>query len=156
MKVGWIGILAFLTVGIGSANAQSTSDVAAEFDSQFYNATQCIEVREINNEGARSIVARNNCQAEVAALVCFRIIAPSTLYEVPGWYCDYNNLYSFGTVRRISESGYYDHRRATAACARANARCDQVIRSINVRVRDTRENPRVAGQAIRRQAGIIN
>jgi len=148
-----LGLVAFVA---GPASAQRAAEIAREFDSDFYNATQCIEVREVDNEGSRSIVARNNCDAPVAAVVCFKVLAQSTLYDRTGWYCDYNNLYSYGSVRTVAEAGYFDHRRVHAACARANARCDQVIRSINVRVRDTYEHPQAAGNAIRRQAGFIN
>ncbi|NMM45268.1 hypothetical protein HH303_12315 [Rhodospirillaceae bacterium KN72] len=133
--------------------AQDTAQDTGEFSQNFYNATKCMKVEEVNNNGLRTITAQNLCNAQVAALVCYRIIQANNVYSDIGWYCDFSNFYDPGTIRTVSRSGYYHPKRKVAACAAANTRCVQVLRSTDVRVRDNRQEPEKVSRAVRTQVG---
>lgn len=138
----------FLALACGPI-LSSRAEAAEEFSHTFYNAYKCMQVQEVNNNGVREILARNNCQARVAALVCYRIIASTGVYSELGWYCDYSNLYNPGVTRAISRDGRYYPKLKFTACAATNQRCDQVLRSTSLRVGDSRGDPEGAARSIR-------
>lgn len=145
-------ILSSLALGLGVILG-GTAPAQAEFELDFYNGSLCMQVDWAFNDGTRSIVAKNLCNANVAALICYKIRAGNDVYDRSGWYCNYSNLYSPGTTRTISIGGRYHPKFKWAACNAANQYCDQVIRSIGIRVRDNYEDPEVVGEAVRTQTG---
>ena len=151
----WAGLTAGTLVAMmtGLPAGPAAAQTKTEFAQDFYNATRCMDVREVNDSGIRTITAKNLCNATVAALICYRIISGSGVYSVPGWYCEYSNLYNPGSSRTISRGGFYHPKLKVAACAAANVRCDRVIRSIDVRVGDSFEDPEKVAKAIRAQTG---
>lgn len=130
-----------------------TGAAQAEFELDFYNGSRCMNVEWDVNDGVRSIVAKNLCNANVAALICYKIRAGNDVYDRSGWYCNYSNLYGPGSTRTISRGGRYHPKFKWAACNAANQRCDQVIRTIGVRVRDNYQDPEEVGLSIRTQSG---
>lgn len=140
--------LLFLS-GASAAQAQS----ASEFNRNFYNGHRCMQVGEINSNGVRQIAAKNRCQVRVAALVCYRIITTSGVYDAVGWYCDYSNLYNPGTTRIVSRAGRYHPDLKHTACAATNTRCDQVLRSTNIQVGDSHNDPEVIARTVRTGGG---
>ncbi|MDW3205611.1 MAG: hypothetical protein R8L07_08695 [Alphaproteobacteria bacterium] len=149
-----VAALALLAgLGFALASGPASAQSKPEFQQDFYNASRCMDVKEFNDSGIRTITAKNLCNAQVAALICYRIITGSGVYSVPGWYCEYSNLYNPGSVRTISRGGFYHPKLKIAACAAANVRCDRVIRSIDVRVGDSFEDPEKVAKAVRSQTG---
>ena len=143
-------LICVFAAGLPKSGAAQDS---GEFSQNFYNATKCLKVEEVNNNGLRTITAQNLCNAQVAALVCYRIIQANNVYSDIGWYCDFSNFYDPGTTRTVSRSGFYHPKRKIAACAAANTRCVQVLRTTDVRVRDNRQEPEKISRAVRTQVG---
>lgn len=144
------GTLIGLLTGMSTAVAQSP----LEFESKFYNASQCLQHEETKQDGVRVILAKNFCQKTIAALVCFRIINAEGIFSRRGWYCDYSTLYSPNLLRTVSRGGFYHPRRRVAACTADNQRCNQVLRSVEVRVNSSHGDPETAAIAIRDQLGF--
>ena len=149
----WLTIAALWLSLAVVAPEPAAAQGAPEFTKDFYNASKCIKTDEVNNNGLRVITAQNLCNANVAALVCFRIVQATNAFSSVGWYCDYSNLYGPGTSRTIARSGFYHPKRKIAACAIGNTRCDQVLRTTDVRVRENRRDPEGVAVAIRDQVG---
>lgn len=132
------------------ASAQATG----EFKRDFYNAHRCMRVEEVNRGGTRTIMAQNLCDAQVAALVCFRVLKESRSIGATGWHCDYSDLYGPKTERAASQGGVYHPTLKVAACAKSKSTCVQFLRSIQAKVRGSRGDPEPIARDLRRQFGI--
>lgn len=132
------------------AIAQETS----EFKRDIYNAHRCMRVQEVNRSGTRTILAKNLCNAQVAALVCFRILKESKSYGSTGWHCDYSDLYGHNAERIASQGGVYHPGLKVAACATSKSICVQLLRSIQTKVRSSRGDPEPIARDLRRQFGL--
>lgn len=129
--------------------AAQENHAGEEFRNSFYNATQCVHIVREEVNGNRTVTAKNLCRAQIAVLGCFKILKATSGYAAPGWYCEYSNVYSAGTKQILSRLGIYDRRLKAAACSVGNRQCDNALRTILVRVEETRRDPEEISKKVR-------
>lgn len=136
--LGWVLVTVALLAALMFPGGASAS---GEFQSKYFNATQCVLLQEENLNGTRSVAIGNKCRAEIGILGCFRTVKPTAGYKRPGWYCTLKMGATAGGKWTISRLGFYHPHLKGAACSMNRHRCLQTLRTVFARVRTGYSDP---------------